>query len=117
MADSDQGPRRRDYVVMQQVKLRELMGALLPNQDFSAELADAVENFDLRHELLIKIAVVEATRNAEQAMKEAGHAMVREEPDKPAIVPAIAVPATQWTTAPVHLTPRLDVEVRPNGDA
>jgi hypothetical protein len=77
--------------------------------DLSAELADRVDAFDF--ELLLKVQTVEQTRNAEQAMKEAGHRMLRAQPGEPAIVPAIAVPASQWSAAPVHLTPRLDVEV------
>jgi len=105
---NDQGPRRRDYVVMQQVTLRELLASLGVGE-LSAELADAVDGF--KFDVLLKIEEVKQTRNAEQAMKAAGKRMLRLDPEEPATVDGIAVPSSQWSTEKVFLTPELHVEV------
>lgn len=104
----DQGPRRRDYVVLQELGLRELLEILVPGFEMPASLADAIDSFG--REVYVKAQLVEKARNAEMAMKGAGQYMLR--PASGAVVvPALAVPATQWTSQPVSLTPRLDVSV------
>lgn len=93
----DQGPRRRDYVVLQEIELRELL-----------ELVDDLDKFG---PVYVKAEVVQQARNAEMALTKAGPSMLRPAGDGPVVVPGIAVPATQWTSEPVNLTPRLDVSV------
>ena len=72
------------------------------------EFAEQVDKFPL--ELLVKVHVVERTRNSTQALKAAGRHMLRSGDGRES-VPAVAVPASQWSEELVHLTPRLDVEV------
>lgn len=109
VAVADQSPRRRDYVVLQELGLRELLEILMPGFEMPATLADAVETFG--PELYVKAQVVEQARTAKAAIKKAGHYMLRPPGYDPIVVPGIAVPKTQWTTEPVSLTPQLDVSV------
>ena len=104
--NDEPGPRRRDYVVLQPVGLRELLEGLgWGDDDNWTEKLDAFP-----FEVLVKVHTVERTRNAEQALKKAGHDMLRSGDGRES-VPAVAVPASQWSEELVHLTPRLDVEV------
>lgn len=109
MAVGDQSPRRRDYVVLQELGLLELLEILMPGFEMPAPLADAIETFG--PELYVKARDVEQARTAKTAIKEAGQFMLRPPGRDPIVVPGIAVPASQWTSEPVSLTPRLDVSV------
>lgn len=109
MAAEAKGPKVRDYVVLQEFPLVELIESIIGG-DLEVD-ADAWQRLLKADETVyVKTATVEAARNAPHAFKMAGQHMRRPH-DRPVVVEAVAVPATQWSTEPVRLTPRLDVGV------
>lgn len=104
----------RDYVVLQEYDLPELLRSFIDGleleENMSALLYERLADF--KHQVYVKAAVIEAARNAPAALRAAGSHMRRPtDHDRPVVVPAVAVPASQWSTEDIRLTPRLDVEV------
>jgi hypothetical protein len=110
-ADPGHEKHIRDYVVMQQQTLWQLVEGLLIESELTVdeEIGDMLRGFE--EPVLTQVAQPRA-RNAAHAKRQAGQQMQRPGPDEEdRLVILVAVPERQWSSEPVTLRNRLDVEV------